>query len=828
MSIYKIHKDWSGARLHNTQEVGDLTYTVEFKENCEDCGFTKIATGTLEAGCWVEVATKGDGTYNVSIDGCTSCGCYTQFNTYSDLLKELVPQIVNTICAKDCKGCNDFLDDTATMSNLVKLYAFFNFSDCDYARSGRIIGNIFNCTMLAMLNDVKCETQYSGKQEWSKTIERITALQYLALYFTDIEKVCEEADKNKVDAFYEIERVTKCLAAQGIDVCKLQEEFNTLTATCMSGNCTDEFQDWVLKNTDLFDSIVKNYLTSNPQSLMEILKNYLGNSNSLEFISELLKQILSQSNDPNSEIYKIFKDILSEYFNSDDSELIESILQNILNSIKKEIAEGDLSAPITNLFEEILKTILGNNESLLCEFIDTCTTAGGGFSDIGFLVIPGTSDQMGDCVSGGTFAILGTKNTTQQIRFIKNGPAQVTLNVGGSVHNIGTSAETVNVAIPASGEVVATYTMRGTATATPTPTDLNYLTHAGGTQSHIGNLMCHDCDANAPVDPNDAPVARIQVTAPAGNYTDDNYVFNGSSSTDSDGTIVGYLWDFGDGSTATSAAATHAFQAPGTYTITLTVTDDDGATGSATRQVTVVEKPVPVDNPPTVSIQFNDGSTGEKSCTSIPCEYRMVSTAVDPDGTSIGRYQWQQAPVNESTGAVGTFVNIPGATSANYTHNQVDYTKSQFRLKVYSNGLEGISNVLGTDADPVQAPATLRVLKSETSLCYGCYAVEAVLQPNSVPKTVTISVTTANNGQFGGIKPDCPTVSGTDRVTSTRTETITSTKGYTFTVERAKDVPGPFYANVSATVTIKDAGTSATEATQTFTGSYIKNTCSNN
>ncbi len=59
-------------------------------------------------------------------------------------------------------------------------------------------------------------------------------------------------------------------------------------------------------------------------------------------------------------------------------------------------------------------------------------------------------------------------------------------------------------------------------------------------------------------------------------------LFDGSGSMDPDGTIVSFDWDFGDGSTALNAGPTpsHAYAAPGTYFILLTVTDDDGATAS--------------------------------------------------------------------------------------------------------------------------------------------------------------------------------------------------------------------------------------------------------
>ncbi|MDM7832105.1 PKD domain-containing protein [Cellulomonas edaphi] len=62
-----------------------------------------------------------------------------------------------------------------------------------------------------------------------------------------------------------------------------------------------------------------------------------------------------------------------------------------------------------------------------------------------------------------------------------------------------------------------------------------------------------------------------------------------AASSDPDGTIVSRAWTFGDGATAGTTAATHTYASAGDYTVGLTVTDDDGATASTTRQVTVAE-----------------------------------------------------------------------------------------------------------------------------------------------------------------------------------------------------------------------------------------------
>jgi len=63
-------------------------------------------------------------------------------------------------------------------------------------------------------------------------------------------------------------------------------------------------------------------------------------------------------------------------------------------------------------------------------------------------------------------------------------------------------------------------------------------------------------------------------------------------STDADGRIIEWLWAFGDGSTLAEQNPTHKFSTKGSYTVTLTVEDDEGATHSESKVIEVVEPPI--------------------------------------------------------------------------------------------------------------------------------------------------------------------------------------------------------------------------------------------
>lgn len=74
---------------------------------------------------------------------------------------------------------------------------------------------------------------------------------------------------------------------------------------------------------------------------------------------------------------------------------------------------------------------------------------------------------------------------------------------------------------------------------------------------------------------NQPPVAELQVSARVAS-PGTALRFDASASTDPDGAVASYAWDFGDGQTATGATPVHAYAASGRYDVTLTVTDQQG------------------------------------------------------------------------------------------------------------------------------------------------------------------------------------------------------------------------------------------------------------
>src|SRR5262249_36179080 len=100
----------------------------------------------------------------------------------------------------------------------------------------------------------------------------------------------------------------------------------------------------------------------------------------------------------------------------------------------------------------------------------------------------------------------------------------------------------------------------------------------------IGTILNDDFALNQP------PVAVAHVSSSSG-FAPLTATFDGSSSSDPDGSIASYVWTFGDGVSSSLVNPAHVYNAIGTYTATLTVTDNNGSSSSASLTITVRQDP---------------------------------------------------------------------------------------------------------------------------------------------------------------------------------------------------------------------------------------------
>jgi PKD repeat protein len=129
-----------------------------------------------------------------------------------------------------------------------------------------------------------------------------------------------------------------------------------------------------------------------------------------------------------------------------------------------------------------------------------------------------------------------------------------------------------------------------------------------------------------------APVANFIVTPEVGNFQT-NFTFDGSSSYDKDGSIRLYSWNFGDGTTGSGSVVQHTFPAANTYRVQLTVSDDRGTSGSASRNFRVydVDNPGPGPGPgpnPGPGTQCSPRDTGREAFPAVVESYEAGSKTI--------------------------------------------------------------------------------------------------------------------------------------------------------------------------------------------------------
>lgn len=189
----------------------------------------------------------------------------------------------------------------------------------------------------------------------------------------------------------------------------------------------------------------------------------------------------------------------------------------------------------------------------------------------------------------------------------------------------GDGSVALNLSRAAGTEVTHTYANAGTFTV---------KVHVFGGKNPLNQYAPLLGSGELPVNvigPNQNPTAQFVSTTPTGGAARE-LQFDGSSSSDPDGQIVKFAWDFGDGATSTEGGIVrHTFAAPGRYAVKLTVTDNRDGTASTTQTVVANVPPVAA----YTSVNAVDGTGAAR-----PQVFDFdASTSSDADGQIVS-YKW--------------------------------------------------------------------------------------------------------------------------------------------------------------------------------------------
>lgn len=176
--------------------------------------------------------------------------------------------------------------------------------------------------------------------------------------------------------------------------------------------------------------------------------------------------------------------------------------------------------------------------------------------------------------------------------------------------------------------------------------------------------------------------------------------FSSAGSSDIDGTIASYLWEFGDGTTSAEANPVHTYATEGTYLAKLTVTDNSGLTGNDTAQVYVTAAPfISTETEPNRGFPAANGPVGPGfSFTGAWAEAKdsdyfyfdvtalnKISIRVDQTGTLNTSTTWQLYHESDLTRYVAYAMTSGASMTGSYTPTQV----GRYYLIIYTYGNAG-------------------------------------------------------------------------------------------------------------------------------------------
>ena len=248
------------------------------------------------------------------------------------------------------------------------------------------------------------------------------------------------------------------------------------------------------------------------------------------------------------------------------------------------------------------------------------------------------------------------------------------------------------------------------------------------------------------------PVASFN-TSPTTALTGTSISFNGTASYDPDGTVVTWSWNFGDGNSGLGATTMHSYNSAGTYTVSLTVTDNSGSTGTTTSQVTITDRPPVASFTPTPStapsgtlITFNGAASSDPDGTVVLWSWTFGDGNIGSGSTATHSYS---APGNFTV----TLTVTDNSGSTGTTTSQVMITDRPPVLTVTAsptNPASGQKVTLSiTGSDPDGTIATIRVDWGDGTVDSLSGAAtsdsHAYSYSGSSPKSYTITVTATDS-----------------------------------------------------------------------------------
>jgi PKD repeat protein len=211
------------------------------------------------------------------------------------------------------------------------------------------------------------------------------------------------------------------------------------------------------------------------------------------------------------------------------------------------------------------------------------------------------------------------------------------------------------------------------------------------------------------------PIADASAGEPYRADINSTILFDGSRSYDPDGNITIWLWDFGDNTKVNGMTVYHSFLEAGIYTVTLTVTDNKGASNTDMTTCVIKQR----NQPPT--IPTIEGPTGGTKNTM----YTYTAASTDPDNDPLQyTFEWGGS-ISQSSGF------LPNTTSYSVNHSWAVAGRYNLTVTVTDNQTESFSKII-VYIDAVQARGAGYLLDNDGDGIYDAFYSDETHQTVSI------------------------------------------------------------------------------------------------
>ncbi|MFA6565660.1 MAG: PKD domain-containing protein, partial [Candidatus Paceibacterota bacterium] len=263
---------------------------------------------------------------------------------------------------------------------------------------------------------------------------------------------------------------------------------------------------------------------------------------------------------------------------------------------------------------------------------------------------------------------------------------------------------------------------------------------------------CDSPDDNDEAD-NKLPIAVLSAS-PTSDLPNKPISLNGTGSHDPDGTIALYEWNFGDGviaTTTTASTTSHTYGTPNTYTVTLVVTDNEGATSTpATQTITIT-------TPPTGCVSNCGGGGGGGGGGSVIQPSLQITNEVVEKGPVSGTalVKWQTNLPADSRVAYGTSsVTVFPIGDSKYGY-QIDTTTLSNLITSHTMAIFGLNPNLTYYFRPLSKTSTLSAIGKELTLAPSeCYYLREFIKYGANNNPIEVKKLQVFLNEFEGAKLD--------------------------------------------------------------------------